>query len=296
MLSGLAVGTGAVGGVEVGGFAWAAAAASLAASGDGSRLLATSGGVLMGGLLTGDTTTGAGAAAGGFAIGGPATAGGFALGETENGSERTGGVELTLRAVTGGLADAAGAAEAADAAGAAGAEDGRGGAGDEGPAAGAALGFARGTKPEARRAERVPAGEADARGGPLGAAGGTDDVGRGGNDTGDGAAAGVDGWSLSEEGAVMTGDVRGNEPKMSSSSPQPESTFCSSFLSGRAGAGPLARGAVLGPIGDVSQAESSVSLSAVFSGGDSASFMSASDGKTAGETEPWCDGPAHCSK
>lgn len=239
VLSGFAAGDDAVGGLDVV-FAAAAAAASLAASADGSGLVAG---------------------------GGISTAGGFALGDTANGSKRTGGSELTCGAVAGGLADAAGA------------EDGRGGAGDEGVAGGAALGFARGTRPEARRAESEEGGP-DGRGAVTpGAAGGEDDAGRGGTDTADGAEAGAEARGL-DDATVMAGDVRGSEPKMSSSSPQPESTFCSSFLSRTAGAGVLTRGAALEATGDGSQAESTVSLSAGLSGGDSASFMSASGGDT----------------
>jgi hypothetical protein len=244
----------ASGGVEVG-FACAAAAANFAASTDGSGLLA-------------------------------ATLGGFALGETANGSERTGGTELTGGAVgAGDLAACVGVDGGRDGAGVdgagvdgAGVDDGRGGAGEEGPALGATLGVARGTRPEARRAARPPVdGGPEGRGvATLGAAGGRDDVGRGAAATGDGAAAAEEDSGFSDVGRVSAGWVRGNEPKMSSSSPQPESTFCSS-LSGAAGAGVLPRGAAFGAAGDVSQAESSGSPSAVLMGGDSASFMSASD-------------------
>jgi hypothetical protein len=201
----------ASGGVEVG-FACAAAAANFAASTDGSGLLAA---------IT--------------------TPGGFALGETANGSGRTGGSELTVAAGAGDFA-AAGAEDGC----VGGVEDGRGGAGEEGPAFGAALGVTRGTNPEARRAARPEEGGPDGRG--LTTPG----------------AAGA--------GVTRPGCVRGSEPKMSSSSPQPESTFCSS-LSGAAGAGLLLRAGALGAGDDPSQAESSGSPSAVLIGGDSASFM-----------------------
>jgi hypothetical protein len=170
------------------------------------------------------------------------TPGGFALGETENGSGGTGGKELTVDAG----ADAFAAAGVEAGCEGAGVEDGRGGAGDEGPAFGAALGVTRGTKPEARRAVRPEEGGPDGR--ELTTPGAT--------------GAGV----------TRPGCVRGSDPKMSSSSPQPESTFCSS-LSGAAGAGLLLRAGALGAAGDASQAESSVSPSAVLIGGDSASFM-----------------------
>jgi len=240
----------AAGGVEAGGFACAAAAASFAASTDGS------------GLLDG------------------ATLGGFALGDTENGSERTGGNELTIGGGTGvfGAAGCAGAGVFGAAAGTD--EDGRGGAGVEGPTFVVAPGVARGTSPDARRAPRpADGGPPEGRGAAAGAAGGNDDAGRGATGTGDGAAAGDEDSGLSDDGTINAGVVRGSAPKMSSSSPQPESTFCSSFLSGTAGAGLLGRGTTLGAAGDASHAESNVSLSAVLSGGDSASFMSASNGE-----------------
>lgn len=296
----------AAGGVEVG-FACAAAAASLAARTDGSGLLGGSGLVAGAGLLS--------ETAGMLTREADATPGGFALGETANGSERTGGSEVldtgagVFGAAAGGEEDGTDAAAGDDgrggAVGDAGEEDGagvdgrrsvgadsdegpedgagvdgRGGAGVDGPDFATAPGAVRGTNPDARRAPSPADGGPEGRGVAAAAAGGTDDAGRGATGTGEGATAGEEDSGFSEDGTISAGVVRGNEPKMSSSSPHPESTFCSSFLSKAAGAGLLTgRGATLGAAGDVSQAESSVSLSAVLIGGDSASFMSASDGE-----------------